>query len=437
MTSSTGWAAAAHLVRSTGFGASGDLVDAVAAAGTSAWLEASLRAAPDSDSGAAANPPPTFEPIPAVGQDASREEKQRRRQQANDQVAQLTAWWIRRMVAVQNPVVEKLTFGWHNHFATSATKVKSAPMLLAQNQTLRSKGRGSFTDLAEAMVVDPALMFWLDGQQNTAKAPNENLARELMELFTLGRTGGYTEQDVREAARALTGWTIDRASGSAAFVPRRHDPGSKTVLGTTADLDAAGLVRVLLDQEASAPYVVARWWQLLAGPEPPAAATLDRVVAAYGPNRDLGAMFGAMLTDPAYAATAGSLVASPVEWVVGAMRSLKVPTDDDMVKKAAGAMRALGQLPLYPPNVSGWPSGQAWLSTASATTRVQTASVLARAGDLGPVEAAAPSGRVDAVAHLLGIASFSDRTLTELRTHTNDPQRLVAMALVAPENLVI
>ena len=161
------------------------------------------------------------------------------------------------------------------------------------------------------------------------------------------------------------------------------------------------------------------------------------MVAAYGPERDLAALFRAMLTDDAYAASAGSLVVSPVEWVVGAMRSLHVKTDDDTVKKAAGAMRALGQLPFFPPNVSGWPSGQAWLSTASATTRVQTAAFLARAGDLHSVQDAPASGRVDAVAHLLGIPAFSDRTLAELTTHTNDPRRLVAMALVSPENLVI
>ena len=213
MTSSAGWAAAAHLVRSTGFGASGDLVDSVAAAGPSAWLSASLRAAPDGDPGAAATPSPTFEALPPLGPGATQDERRQRRQQETERVTQLVAWWVGRMVAVENPVVEKLTFGWHNHFATSATKVRSAPMLLAQNSTLRAKGRGSFTDLAEAMVVDPALLFWLDGQQNTAKAPNENLSREFMELFTLGRSGGYTEQDVREGARALTGWTLDRATG--------------------------------------------------------------------------------------------------------------------------------------------------------------------------------------------------------------------------------
>jgi len=119
------------------------------------------------------------------------------------------------------------------------------------------------------------------------------------------------------------------------------------------------------------------------------------------------------------------------------MRALHVKTDDATVRKAAGAMRALGQLPFCPPNVSGWPSGQAWLSTASATTRVQTAAMLARAGDLQAVQAAPPAGRVDTVAHLLGIQASSDRTLAELKVHTTDPQRLVAMALVAPENLVI
>ena len=341
------------------------------------------------------------------------------------------------MVAVQNPLVEKLTFGWHNHFATSATKVRSATMLSAQNATLRSKGRGRFTDLAEAMVVDPALLLWLDGQQNTVKAPNENMSRELMELFTLGRAGGYTEQDVREGARALTGWTLDRQQGTATFVPRRHDANSKTVLGTTANLDATGFVRVLLDQPTSAPFVATRWWQLLAGPTAPPPDALARLVGAYGPDRNLAALFQTMLTDDAYAATAGSLVVSPVEWVVGAMRSLHVTTDDDTVKKAAGAMRALGQLPFFPPNVSGWPSGQAWLSTASATTRVQTAAFLARAGDLETVQVAPASGRVDVVAHLLGIPTFTDRTLAELKAHTNDPQRLVAMALVSPENLVI
>jgi uncharacterized protein (DUF1800 family) len=119
------------------------------------------------------------------------------------------------------------------------------------------------------------------------------------------------------------------------------------------------------------------------------------------------------------------------------MRSLAVPPDEATVRKVAGALRALGQLPFYPPNVSGWPSGQAWLSTASAATRVQTAALLAGAGDLHTVQDAPASSRVDAVAHLLGLPTLSDRTLAELRSHTGDPRQLVAAALVSPENLVI
>lgn len=437
MTSSASWAAAARVVRSVGFGAPGGLVDAVDAAGPASWLATSLSAPAESDPGAAATPAPTFPALPPLGQGATMEQKRQRRQQEGDQVTQLVAWWVTRMVTVQNPLVEKLTFGWHNHFATSSTKVKSATMLLNQNAQLRALGRGSFTDLAQAMVVDPAMLFWLDAQQNSVKAPNENLSREFMELFTLGHGGGYTEQDVREGARALTGWTLARADGTATFVPARHDNKPKTVLGTTGNLDAHGFVGVVLDQPASAPHVATRWWNLVASPDAPPADALARMTAAYGPSRNLAALFAAMMTDPAYAASAGSLVASPVEWVVGAMRALAVKPDAATVKKVMGAMRALGQLPLAPPNVSGWPSGQAWLSTASAASRVQTAALLAKAGDLHTVQDAAPTSRVDAVAHLLGIPSFSDRTAAELKSHVNDPQRLVAAALVSPENLVI
>ena len=437
MTSSASWASAARVVRSLGFGASGPLVDAVAQTGPSAWLAASLTAPVDADPGATSTPAPSVAVIPPAGKDATMDQKRQRRQQENDQLGQLVGWWVTRMVTVQNPVVEKLTFGWHNHFATSATKVKSATMLLRQNEQLRALGRGSFADLAGAMVVDPAMLYWLDAQQNSVQAPNENLSREFMELFTLGHGGGYTEQDVREGARALTGWTLSREDGTATFVARRHDSKPKTLLGTTDDLDSAGFVRTVLAQPASAPFVATRWWNLVAGPDAPPADTLGRLTTAYGSTRDVAGLIGAVVADPAYAAATGTLVASPVEWVVGAMRSLSVKPDEATVKKATAAMRALGQLPLYPPNVSGWPSGQAWLSTASAATRVQTASMLAKAGDLHTVQDAPPASRVDAVAHLLGIPTFTDRTAAELKTLTNDPQRLVAAALVSPENLVI
>ena len=434
---STSWAQNAHLVRSAGFGGAGVLVDAVDRQGAAAWVEQSLHDDLSHDPGATATPAPAFEVLAPLGKGASRDDRLKRRQAQRQQVNELLTWWIRRMATATNPMVEKLTFGWHNHFATSASKVWSASMLLGQNETLRTLGRGSFLDLAEAMVTDPAMLVWLDGQLNTAKAPNENLAREFMELFALGHGGGYTETDVKEGARALTGWTVSRVDGAASFVARRHDSKLKTLLGTTADLDATGFVQVVLGHDASAPFVVGRWWRLLAGPGGPPPEALARMVAAYGPGRDLRAMFGALFTDPAFGTAAGSVVLSPVEWVVGSMRALSVTTDDATVRKAAAMMRSLGQVPLDPPNVSGWPSGQAWLSTASATTRVRAATTLVKAADLHAVEDQPASARVEAVAHLLGIPRLSGRTAAELKKHVGLPPRLVATALVCPENLVI
>ncbi len=436
MTTSTDWATTARLLRRSGFGATGSEVDAAVRTGTGQWLDAALAADPSTDPGVRSTPPPTPAAVPEGGKDQTREQRQKRNEVVRTNRAAATAWWLRRMATTGQPLVEKVTFGWHSHFATDIHKVRDARMMLAQNATLRRLGRGSFTDLARAMVVDPAMLVWLDGQKSTAKAPNENLSREFMELFTLGHGNGYTEQDVREGARALTGWKVT-ADGTAHLLRARRDTGSKTVLGHTGDLDAEGFVDAVLAQPASAGFVATRWWQLLLSPIAPTAEQLARVTAAYGPGRDLGAMFRAILTDPAMVASAGSVVVSPVEWAVGAVRALKVPlTDDKQAAALVSTLNGLGQVPFAPPNVSGWPSGQAWLSTAAAQTRLRAATRMAGAGDLDVIGSTAPGSRVDAVAHLLGIPSLSDRSVAALRTVASDPVKLVAAALVSPEYLV-
>ncbi len=435
MTTSTDWATTARLLRRTGFGATGGEIDAAVKIGAGAWLDAALAAEPGADPGTKATPPPTPDPVPEGGKDRAQQQRQARNEVVRRNRAAVTQWWLRRMAATGQPLVEKLTFGWHDHFATNIHKV-DADLMLAQNDTLRRLGRGSFTALARAMVVDPALLVWLDGQKNTAKAPNENFSREFMELFTLGHGSGYTEQDVREAARALTGWTIG-ADKLAHLKDGRHDAGSKTVLGRTGDLGAEGFVDAVLAQPASARFVATRWWQQLVSPVAPTAAQLSSVTSAYGPGRDLWAMFHTMLSDPAMAASAGSVVVSPVEWAVGAVRALKVPLSDE--KQAAAlvsSLNALGQVPFAPPNVSGWPGGQAWLSTAAAQTRLRAATRLAGVGDLDVISATAQGSRIEAVAHLLGIPFLSDRSVVALRTVSSDPAKLVAAALVSPEYLV-
>src|SRR5262249_30464232 len=159
-------------------------------------------------------------------------------------------------------LLERVTWFWHGHFATSVQKVRSARLMLQQNQTERQHALGDFSVLAKAMVVDPAILVWLDGQKNTAKAANENLARELMELFTLG-INQYTEQDVRESARALTGWKVNRDGMTATLAPKQHDAKDKTVLGHTGPLDALSLVDILVAAPPSSRFIAQRLWYRL------------------------------------------------------------------------------------------------------------------------------------------------------------------------------
>src|ERR1044072_4713157 len=178
-------------------------------AGFTATLDTVL--APGTDAGAQATPEPELGPEPEKPSKKQPDPaaKKQAKQELKKQAATITAWWLDRMVATDAPLAERMTWFWHGHFATSNQKVRSARLMLAQNETFRRLGRGDFGALAHAMIVDPALLVWLDGQKNKVGAANENLGREFMELFTLG-IGNYTETDVREASRALTGWLIDR-----------------------------------------------------------------------------------------------------------------------------------------------------------------------------------------------------------------------------------
>jgi uncharacterized protein (DUF1800 family) len=193
----------------------------------------------------------------------------------------------------------------------------------------------------------------------------------------------------------------------------------------------------VLAQPNAAGYLAKRWWGQLVSGSPPTSATTEQLVAAYGPTRNLTALFSAMLTCADFTAAAGSVVIGPVEWLIGAVRALKVPIRDDAAaKKLAVILRALGQIPFYPPNVSGWPSGQAWLSTVAADVRLQAATALAKAGNLSRVEAAAVGDRIDTVGYLLGIGEWSARSSAALASATRNPQQLVAIALNTPEYLI-
>ncbi|MER7245056.1 DUF1800 domain-containing protein [Kribbella sp. NPDC000426] len=385
---------------------------------------------PAKDAAAAAVPPPTGLESPAAvkKKDQDKDAKKAANKQRAAQERKLTIWWLDRMV-VSRTAAERLTWFWHGHFATSNQKVRNAAWMLAQNQTQRNLALGRFGDLAQAMIVDTAMIRWLDGQKNRKGSPNENLAREFMELFTLG-IGHYQEADVAQGARCLTGWVLH--GDAATFQRKRFDTGSKTVLGKTGDFDAKGFARLALAQPASAGFVIGRLWFRLVSATPPDAATLARLTTAYGVNRDVRSLLTAMVAEAAFKDPAASLVKEPVEWAVGLLRALKLrPSkleEKEQTKLLAG-LRGMGQLPFRPPSVGGWPAGASWLTTSAGVTRLQLAQQLAKKADLSAVKDA------NAVAALLGVDGWSERTKTAL-ARVKDPAQLTAVAACAPEYVV-
>jgi uncharacterized protein (DUF1800 family) len=436
-TQSPQWIATARLLRRTGFGTTGPRVDAVVGQDWSTYLDGLLNADPESDPGARATPMPIVPLVPTYPEDKHGEELLTALEQRDNlisaQTLELGDWWVRRMAAVHEPIHEKLTLVWHNHFATSAQKVRLSTYMGAQNRKLRNLKLGDFRTLAYTMLTDAAMLFWLDGKDNVASSPNENLSREFMELFTLGQGNGYTEADVKEGARALTGWTI-APDGQTSVVADKHDARSKTVLGQTGNLDAAAFCDAVLKHPASAPYVATRLWQQLASDTPPSPQALDHLVSAYGPGRNLKALTKAILLEPEF--VTGSSVNNPIEWLLGVVRTLGLTLDAvELQRTALDILTILGQKPFYPPDVAGWPHGRAWVSTASITSQTWAAGQLAKRGDLSTIHDAGRDDRIDAVGYLIGVGAWTDPTVAGLKPFAKNPEALFTAAINTPEYL--
>jgi uncharacterized protein (DUF1800 family) len=405
----------AHLLRRTTFGPTAAEIDALAGRD---FAEA-VRSVVTPSTVDTAAPLPN----PAYSADGGR---------VGDEQMKFVSAWLTRMITTPNQFPEKLVFFWHGHWATSVEKVGSVALMRRQLETFRSVGAGNFNLLAKAMVRDPALIRWLDGQRNSRRAPNENLARELMELFTLGR-GNYTEADVKAAARALTGWTVSRDTGNASFQADRFAKGNKTVLGVTADFTADSLVDHLVRQPAHATFLASRLWHRFGSGEPIPDATRDAMVMAYGFRHDVTEMMITMLRDERFQAARGQLVKQPVEWLVGAMRQLGIAWSDKMAEPLLTGIRSMGQFPLRPPSVGGWPSGASWLTSSTLQIRMRIAGDLATGmSDAALKKLADP----DTLARTLAVDAWTDRTKAALTAAKSKPSRMVALALVSPEYTV-
>ncbi len=243
------------------------------------------------------------------------------------------------------------------------------------------------------------MMRWLDTGRSDKEHPNENFSREMFELFVLGH-GNYTEHDVREAARAFTGWRWRPATGFR-VARREHDDGAKTILGQTADFGGEQVVRLAASRPAAQRWIASRVWSRFAAHAAPGDAAVTALLES-APPRPLSELFRAVLLSPQLtsATVRAALVKQPYEWVVGAQRALNTSASDKLVLTT---LRSLGQIPFAPSSVGGWPEGAAWLSTSATQTRIQFATALVAQADLSPLSDEAPAARIDALANVLAV----------------------------------
>jgi uncharacterized protein (DUF1800 family) len=291
-------------------------------------------------------------------------------------------WWLARMIYSAHPLEEKMTLFWHGLLTSSFRKVggkRGFQFIKQNNDFLRQHIFARFDDILAGITIDPAMLIWLDGNNSRVGAPNENFAREEMELFSMG-VGNYTQTDIEQSARALTGWRVSPLLGKAVFVPRQHDNGQKTFLGQTGNFDYKDIARIICAQAVTPKFLAARLWRFFAYQNPTDADIQPLIDAYHSNNHGVGAMVRALLTSSAfYSAQAyRARIKSPVEFVVGAFRNLGLGGIEQS-RAVLGALEVMGQLPYNPPNVAGWPGDQFsgnWINTGAWMTRVNAVNML-------------------------------------------------------------
>jgi uncharacterized protein (DUF1800 family) len=288
---------------------------------------------------------------------------------------ELRGWWLNRMAKGPRPFQEKMVLFWHGHFATSFEKVRDAYYMWRQNELFRRLATGNWEQLLTEAGKDPAMLIWLDQAQSRKEHPNENFAREVMELFSLGE-GHYTEKDVTEGARALTGWSLDRLDQKYIYRPFFHDDGEKTFLGATGNLNGDDVMAQIVAQPQAARFITAKLWNYFAG-QPPSEELNEALAAVFWENGgDFKPFLRVMLRSEEFydPSIVRNEVKSPVQWLVGSVRMLECDLPPALI--SWGMTRQLGQDLFAPPNVKGWDGGITWITTNTLLTRYNDAATL-------------------------------------------------------------
>lgn len=409
---------AAHLLNRAGFGGTPAEIELLAAMGPDKAVASLLDAESDDE----LFPPPTFvEPAARVDfkkkeKAAATEEDRKiiRRQLAElDRLSMLDLrlWWLNRMRYTSDPLREKMTLFWHGHFATSNQKVNDPYLMWIQNETLRHGALGRIPSLLKEMSRDPAMIRWLDLGQSRREHPNENFARELMELFSLGE-GHYSEKDVQEAARAFTGYRIAQETGAFRFVPRDFDGGVKTVLGRTGPLSGDEVIDIIVSQTQCARFLGKKLWKFFVSDDPSEQRMEEMGGLLLANDLDVRETLRVLFRSREFYApeVIHHQIKGPVQWLIQTTKMLEIPLPDAGVIE--NSLSALGQVLFAPPNVKGWDGGRAWISASSLLYRYNFAAYLlsGKARILGgggtkvaaiPLNSIAPSSQRDSPASLL------------------------------------
>jgi len=370
---------AEHLLRRAGFGGGPDAVRALFDLGPAGAVEALL----DHEGKPDPKAPPlelTVFARPDRRELLGKSEEERRaitdRYQRDDrqQFGRIRDWWMRLMIATAHPLRERMTLFWHGHFTSSYRDVRDSYEIYIQNALLRRHATGNFAELLHEISKDPAMLEYLDNKSNRKGSPNENYAREVMELFSMG-AGNYTEEDIKEAARAFTGWTSDREHR---FVFRRrdHDDGEKTFLGRTGRFDGDDVLDIILAQPVTAKYVASRIFRALAHDEPAAPVVEELGRTLREARYELKPLLRRLLLSREFYSDAsrGTKIKGPVEFVVGLYRTLALePPPTPILPFVAGS---LGQELFDPPNVKGWDGGRDWITTSHLFNRYNLAGAI-------------------------------------------------------------
>lgn len=319
---------------------------------------------------------------PEAAEKLRREKFQQVQKDSRQHTVEGQAWWFRRLLNTKAPLREKMTLFWHDHFATSIQKVKQPVLMLNQNELFRQRAFGSFRGLTQAILMDPAMLLYLDSGSSRKGHPNENFAREVMELFTLGE-GNYTEADVHAAARAFTGYELDPLNGKVTHNHKHWDESDKTILAKTGPFTGKDVINLIFDKPQPATFMARKIWQFFVSDVPPEPAITQLAATLRGADYQIAPLLREIFLSREFyaAARVRQQIKSPIEFLVQLLKQLEVAEPPPGFPITG--QQQLGQVLFMPPNVAGWDWGQAWINTNTLLARYNLAGFLAKGAGPG------------------------------------------------------